>query len=116
MDNAATSHALTYGLIGGAAFMAGLFIGMAGKLLAIGPWLRVVFSGGDVRLMHIIGMRLRGSPLDLIIDAYLSLVHSDVSVPIAHVESLYIANKSRVFSAQDLVGIVKEHFAGQRGS
>ena len=58
MDNAATSHVFTCTLIGGAAFITGLFIGAAGKVLAIGPWLRVVFSGGDVGLLRVIGMRL----------------------------------------------------------
>jgi hypothetical protein len=69
-----------------------------------GPWLRVFLSGGRASLIGIIGMRLRGSPVRLVLDAYLALVQQGKQVTLAEVESAYIANRARIFTPADLLG------------
>jgi uncharacterized protein YqfA (UPF0365 family) len=71
-----------------------------------GPWMRVLLTGGRASIFSIIGMRLRGSPVPLILDAYLALVQKGKSVTLAQVESAYIANRGRIFTAADLLGLM----------
>lgn len=77
-------------------------------LLCIHPWLRAFTSGGRVSLSSILGMRLRGNPATLIIDAYVSLLHAGKTVTLSQVESLYITERSYVRHSGDLVRLVKE--------
>jgi hypothetical protein len=72
----------------------------------IGPWMRVFLTGGRASIVGIIGMRLRGSPVPLILDAYLALVQKGQRVTLAQVESAYIANRGRIFTAADLLGLL----------
>jgi uncharacterized protein YqfA (UPF0365 family) len=72
----------------------------------VGSWMRVFLTGGRASIFSIVGMRLRGSPVPLILDAYLALVQKGQHATLAQVESTYIANRSRVFTAADLLGLM----------
>ena len=67
------------------------------------PWLKLKTSSGQGSILYIVGMRLRGNPPSLIIDAYLSLLHSGEQVNLREVESCYIVNRSRITDTHDLV-------------
>jgi uncharacterized protein YqfA (UPF0365 family) len=71
------------------------------------PWMRATASGAPISLFSVLGMRLRGSPPLLIVDAYILLKRSGVGVTIADVESAYIAHKTRVRTRDDLAELVK---------
>ncbi|MDX1947071.1 MAG: flotillin-like FloA family protein [Pirellulaceae bacterium] len=72
-----------------------------------GPWFRAFLSGGQVSLFSIVGMRVRGSPVSLILDAYLALLHGGQKVRLAQVESAFLAHRAKVFTSADLVEVVK---------
>lgn len=72
------------------------------------PWLRAFMSGGKVSLMQIAMTRYRGNPVNLIVDAYLSLLHSDVDTTYPNVEKSYIVHRSRIIASSDLALAVKE--------
>jgi uncharacterized protein YqfA (UPF0365 family) len=71
------------------------------------PWMRATASGAPISLISVLGMRLRGSPPLLVVDAYVLLKRSGVDVSIADVEIAYIEYKTRVRSRDDLVELVK---------
>ncbi|HUT31490.1 MAG TPA: hypothetical protein VMX13_16970 [Sedimentisphaerales bacterium] len=92
------------------AFALGVVVGAAALLCVLGillimrPWLRALLGGAlDVRFAHVVGMRLRGNPPMLLVDAYLKLLHSGKRTTIQMVESCYIANKGRVPDVDTLV-------------
>jgi uncharacterized protein YqfA (UPF0365 family) len=94
-------------------FLAGVACGFALTFVLwvgfklVSPWLRAITSGGRVTMLQIIGMRLRGNPPRLLVDAYLSLLHSGEKARMSEVESQYIAHRGQVGSAMDLVNIVR---------
>jgi uncharacterized protein YqfA (UPF0365 family) len=75
------------------------------------PWMRAMMSGAPVMLTSILGMRLRGTPPNLVIDAYIQLRMRGHDVELADVERLYIAQRQRVRSAGDLVDLVEQQGA-----
>lgn len=104
---------ITVAVVAQIAFALGIVIGtfallfVLAVLLVLRPWLRARLGGGlDVRVPHIIGMRLRGNPPMLLVDAYLKLLHSGRRTTIQMVESCYIANKGRVPDVDTLVMLV----------
>lgn len=72
------------------------------------PWQRAFMSGGRVSFIEIIMTRVRGNPVNLIMDAYLSLLHSDVRTTYSDVEKSYIVHKSRIIASSDLVLAVQD--------
>lgn len=93
-------------------FLAGSAAGVglcAFALLAfwvVSPWVRALLSGGAVPIFGVLGMRLRGSPVNLLIDAHLSLLHGGAKVGIADVESKYLAHRAQIVTSQDLVDLI----------
>ncbi len=83
-----------------------IFITLA---LLLRPWLHALFSGAAIPLAIIIGMRLRGSPPKLLIDAYVAMIHAGEITSINDVESVYIANKTQAVDADSLVRLVREY-------
>lgn len=80
---------------------------LLGIVVSVRPWLRARLGGGtDVQVAYVIGMRLRGNPPMLLVDAYLKLLHSGKQTTIQMVESCYIANKGRVLDVDTLVMLV----------
>ncbi len=85
----------------------GLGIAVSGFALAIlfflKPWLRSFFSGGKISVFQIIGMRLRGSPVNLLVDTYISFVQKGQPRSFPEIESHYIANQHKIHSVGDLI-------------
>jgi uncharacterized protein YqfA (UPF0365 family) len=73
------------------------------------PWVRAAASGAPISVLSILGMRLRGNPVTLLVDAFTVLKHSGIDVSIADVELAYIKQRTRVRTADDLVGLIKEN-------
>ena len=71
-------------------------------LLLLKPWRRAFFSGAHVPLSYIIGIRLRGNSPDFLIEAYIELVKGGISIPLGHIECIYIQNKYTIKTPHDL--------------
>ncbi len=95
-------------------FILGVIVGagMVGLALIaftiIKPWRYAFFCGAPLSLFTILGMRLRGNPPMLLINAYVILVQKCVTTSIREVESVYIQNRTRIISFADLVRLVEE--------
>lgn len=89
------------------------FVAVTIMLVIFPPWLRAFLSGAPVSTLQIIGMRLRGNPPRLIVDAHITLVHSQAATSIHEVESVYLGNKDSVRTSADLVKLVTEHVAAR---
>lgn len=89
-------------------FEQGVMVGAGGIamvlliLLILRPWSRAFFSGASLPLFYIIGMRFRGNPPNLLIDAYIELIKSGIKIPMDHVECIYIKYKSKIRTPHDL--------------
>ena len=96
-------------------FEQGIFVGAGGvliflcSLLLIRPWLKAILSGAPISLAAILGLRLRGNSPTLLADAYVTLVKMGVSVDIQEVEVVYITNKTKASTTDDLVKLVQKH-------
>ncbi|MFM8891177.1 MAG: flotillin-like FloA family protein [Planctomycetia bacterium] len=91
-----------------ALFIAGVFFAV------LRPWLRAFLYGTPVSMLHIVAMRLRGNPVGLVIDAYVSLRRRGVDVSCMDVERAYIDGRNRIFSADDLAELVRKASARPR--
>ncbi len=89
------------------AFLA--LIVLAVLALLMRPWLRAALHAAPVPLPQIIGMRLRGNPPLLLIDAYISLRRAGISTTIGEVENVYIDSRNRILTSNDLVELVRAH-------
>ena len=89
---------------------AGVLIGLVLELVLriVHTWIRSVSSGAPVPLGYLIGMRLRGTPSQLIVDAHSALAKRDRPTTIDVVETTYLAHRSEVRSEQDLVRLLLE--------
>ena len=96
------------GVVVGASAMLVLFAIAFGGFLIVRPWLRMLTSGGRGSMLHILGMRLRGTPVDLVIDAYTSLIHRGEKVSLRHVESVYNAQRANIMETRDLIDHLTE--------
>jgi uncharacterized protein YqfA (UPF0365 family) len=77
-------------------------------LLVFKPWRRAFFSGAAVPLANIVGMRLRGNPPMLLVDAFILLRKHEVDVSIDMVEVVYVTNRTRASSPEALMQLVQE--------
>ena len=73
------------------------------------PWRHAFFSGAPVPLLGIVGMRLRGNPPMLLIDAFIKLRKIPVDTSIQEVEVVFIQNKVRASTPDALVRLVQEY-------
>jgi hypothetical protein len=89
------------------ALFLGMIIVLAGLVWIVRPWLRAAGNGVPVSFINILGMRLRGNPAMLLIDAYVALHHDRVGITIAEVERVYIVNRTRLRTSSDLADLVK---------
>jgi len=98
-------------------FFIGVFIGAGVVLAGLGgffllwPWLRALLSGAPVPLMYFLAMRLRGTPVGLVVDAYVSLRKAGRDVPLAVVEATYLAERDAIADERDLVRRVQRQLA-----
>jgi uncharacterized protein YqfA (UPF0365 family) len=88
-----------------------LLLGLVLMLTMVRPWMRGFVSGAPVSLVQILGMRLRGVPPLLIVDALATLVHrghpfnSRLS---AQAESLFLAQRGLIRSPEHLADLVEK--------
>jgi uncharacterized protein YqfA (UPF0365 family) len=75
------------------------------------PWIRSAVSGIPISMTTILAMRLRGSPVAMLLDACIELRHRGSTASIADVEKQYLANRSRIRNARDLVDLVEQNAA-----
>jgi len=76
--------------------------------LVLRPWLRAFLHGAPVSVFHILGMRLRGNPPTLLIDAYIALKRADLAITIGDVENAFVDGRNRVLTSDDLVELVNK--------
>ena len=99
-------------------FLIGLAIGAAGTLVLITwlvinrSWRHARFAGARIPWPVILGMRLRGTPATLIVDAYVSLIKRGRTVAVGLVEAVYLAHHERRLDSGALVALV-EHQLGK---
>ena len=72
------------------------------------PWLRSHLAGAPVPMVQIIGMRLRGCPPKLLVNAYIALIQGGEKISIAEVESVYLAYGNKATDITALVQLVRE--------
>ena len=80
-------------------------------LFLAAPWMRAFMSGAPVSLIQLIGMRLRGVPPNLIVDAVVSLVHRGhpFSRQLCYeAESLFLAQRGMIQSPEHLADLVEK--------
>jgi hypothetical protein len=71
------------------------------------PWLKCFLTGSRISLLQILGMVLRGTPVRLIADAQIALVHSGISMSPRFLETAYLTHPGRIHTAADLVNLVR---------
>ena len=79
-------------------------------------WTKALASKCHVPFVHLIGMKLRGSPPSLLVDVLVALHASGIEVGMAEIEAVYIVNRASLRrgcdkwrEAEELVQLVKEH-------
>lgn len=77
-------------------------------LLGFRVWLRAFLNGGRVSVIDILGMRLRGNPPGLLVDALLVLQHRGVEASLPDVESTYLAHTGMPLSPIELAELVQQ--------
>lgn len=82
-------------------------------MLIIVPWLKAITSGVPVSIFAILGMRLRGTPPALVIDALVQLRMRGVETTVREVETQYLAHQHRIRAPFDLVDVVEANLAEQ---
>lgn len=88
-------------------------VSMAVMFFQLGrPWLRAFLAGGQVSLFDILNMQMRKTPVNLILDTYITFVQRGEPVPIVDIERCYLARQGQILDCQDLVRLVE----AQRGS
>ena len=80
----------------------------ASAYLVIRPWVRLKTRGGKGSLPYVLFMRFRGNPALLIINAYTGLLHSGVITTLREVEAHYVANQSKILTAEDLIESIRQ--------
>ena len=95
-------------------YLIGLVIGAGGTLALVvwlvtnRSWRHARFAGAAIPWPAVLGMRLRGTPAILIVDAYVSLVKRGRSVALGRVEAVYLAHRNRAPDAAALAALVEE--------
>lgn len=89
-------------------FEQGIMVGAGGVfallllLLVFRPWIKAALSACPVGLMNIVGIRLRGNPVNLLIDAHIILCKSGHDIHMGIVECAYINNRRKIKTPEDL--------------
>lgn len=72
-------------------------------LFLVRPWLRCFLAGTPVSLIYILGMRLRGSPVTLIVDTLIAMKFRNLPGDIRQIESTYLANPGPMLTTEQLI-------------
>ncbi len=97
-----------FGLVAGL-LLAVIFYWLSTVFSIFRPWLQVMLSGGKASVFQILAMRLRGSNVRLITEAYIMLVQRGQKVTLSQVESQYLARKNTIMDSQDLMQLVEQN-------
>ncbi len=81
--------------------------------LILRPWIKAILTSCPVGLMNIIGIRLRGNPVNLLIDAYIILRKSGHDTAMGVVECIYINNRLKIKTPEDLAELTVKHLPKQ---
>ena len=84
----------------------------AGLAWFAGPWIRSQASGVPIGLPRILGMKLRGSPVNLLVDAQIALRKLGHNVSWESLETEYIAHRENVRTWNDLLHLVHDRARG----
>ena len=103
------------------AFWAGVVVGAAGLLLVrvavhfvggfLTPWVVATTNGAKVGFLHLLGMRLRGTPASLIIEAYVVDQKRDREYSLEEIEGAYLGFRDEIQNAGDLLAVLKRERA-----
>jgi hypothetical protein len=109
-----------------AIFFAGVMVGVVFTLsLAViwglfAPWVRCFLCGAPLSLFNLLGMRLRGSPVGLLIDTHIGLIQGPVmhneeymTFKMNEIEAKYLANRHKVHTMQDLTSLLVDDWKGR---
>jgi hypothetical protein len=77
-------------------------------IVLVRPWTQSYLFGLPVSFLSLLGMRLRGTPPTMIIDAYVVLRHAGINITPRDVELVYTANRDDITSSNDLIQIAKQ--------
>jgi uncharacterized protein YqfA (UPF0365 family) len=88
-----------------AALLCVVLLSIAFLVLVVKPWLRAFLHGTPVSLIHVVGMRLRGTPPSIVIDAYIQLHRAGLRPSIVELESCYVDSRIRIITSWDLVDV-----------
>lgn len=77
-------------------------------LVASGSWRKAKFSGISIPLAGIVGMRLRGTPPDLIVDAAVAVEKRGFAAPWMQVEAVYLAQGNARMDSHELAALVEK--------
>lgn len=69
-------------------------------------WLSAEFHGAHLPFWEVMGMRARGTPPDVIVDAYVMISRDGIPTSIAALEDIFITERHRIHDAFDLVHVV----------
>ena len=93
-----------FGALCGAAAM----VAWSAATRLIRPWVASCLSACPVPFLSVVGMRLRGSPATLLVQAYISLRKQHVETSIQAVEVAYLIHRSRIRTSDDLAGLIQQ--------
>lgn len=77
-------------------------------IVLVRPWTQSYLFGLPVSFLSLLGMRLRGTPPTMIIDAYVVLRHAGINITPRDVELVYTANRDDITTSNDLIQIAKQ--------
>jgi hypothetical protein len=69
-------------------------------------WMSAELHGAHLPFREVLGMRTRGTPPDVIVDAYVMINRSGMPTTIAALEDIFITERHRIHDAFDLVHVV----------
>lgn len=91
------------------AMFLGFFLFFLGFVtLVFTPWARALLTGGQVSMLQIIGMRLRGTPASQLVNVYVSLLHGNIKTTLSEVEQIYLHHRYQIQDPRDLYAICRE--------
>jgi uncharacterized protein YqfA (UPF0365 family) len=84
---------------------------MAFAFFVLHPWIRAYFASCPVSLFAVLGMRLRGTPPHLLVDALITLKMRGHEVGMEQIETCYLANRAMIHDFNTLVELVEKELA-----
>jgi uncharacterized protein YqfA (UPF0365 family) len=94
-------------LVIGMATLVASLVFLVSFMMLFGPWLRAFLLGTPVPLVVLVAMKLRGTPLHVVTEAYSTLKRRGEVQKISEVELFYLDHRSKVTIAEDLVELFR---------